>query len=175
MGNSSENTDAMARMNRLIGVLIGLARATDGNEHLISESSTAVIVDCLSAMHNNVVFDEAALERYLHRVSEEKRKMVPNCFTCAAPCGRTAAYDLQMLQAADPEIREMKMRLLGSICRIAADIRNASVMGCDDADAENVIYKALIVIGMDDYTTEDLLPIMQEVSVINRKSREREL
>ena len=33
----------------MTGALIGLARATDGNEHLISQASTAVIVEGLSA------------------------------------------------------------------------------------------------------------------------------
>lgn len=136
---------------KLIGALIGMARATDGNEHLISLSSTAVAVAALTAT------EPAHMEQLLGRVEEEKRKMVPDCFRCANPCGRTAAYDLDRLEQAEPEVRELKMQILSGIRRIASsgpEVRK---------QAEQLIYMGLVVIGMEDYTAEDLRPVLERI------------
>lgn len=127
------------------GALIGLARATDGNEHLISESSTAVIVEGLNA------FDAGQI---LEKIDAEKRKMVPGCFACASPCGRTAAFDLKELEKAEENVRVLKKQILSRLQMLAVNPRN-----CDP----NLFYKGLIVVGMEDYTAEDLRTILQEM------------
>lgn len=135
--------------NKLIGALIGLARATDGNEHLISASSTALVIESLSAS------EPARIEALLGRVEDEKQKMVPDCFLCTSPCGRTSPYDLSTLKGAAPEVREIKTQILSEIRRLAS--------GSADAKKESLFYRALIAVGMDDFTAEDLLPILQEI------------
>lgn len=141
--------------DRVIGALIGLARATDGNEHLISASATASVLDGLVATKPGTDADNYALEALLGRVEEEKRKMVPDCFLCANPCGRTSDYDLGLLNKADEQIRMLKNRILIGIQRIAAAVPpNIDYL---------IFYKALVVIGMDDYTAEDLIPVVAEV------------
>lgn len=137
--------------DKLIGALIGLSRATDGNEHLISSSSTAVIIESLTAHED----DRSILEELLRRAGDEKRKMVPDCFLCANPCGRTSDFDLAQLQRADPEIRELKVQILSGLKRIAA-----SAPGIYD---EKLLYKGLVVIGMEDYSADDLRPIVREI------------
>lgn len=134
--------------NELIGALIGLARATDGNEHLITDSSTAVIVESLRAS------DPAHMEVMLTRVEEEKRKMVPNCFTCACPCGRTDPYDLNQLDNAEPQVRELKIQILSQIRNLA----HSSMK-----DIEPLLYKALIVIGIEEFSADDLLRFLNEI------------
>ena len=140
---------------KLIGALIGLARATDGNEHLITSSATAVVLAGLRAARPETDVDGQVLEELLSRVSEEKRKMVPNCFLCACPCGRTSDFDISELDKADAEVRVLKNRILSGIQRIAAQ----SSDNCDS----RIFYQALVVIGMEDYTADDLLPILREV------------
>lgn len=151
--------------DRLTGALIGLARATDGNEHLISPSSTAVIAACLPATRPGAEPDAAELEALLKQVEQEKRKMVPGCFVCAAPCGKTSDYDVARLQSAPEEIRRLKGLLLSGIRDLAACPHR------DDA-ADRFFYKALVVIGMEDYEAEDLRPILQEAGEWNRRSRD---
>lgn len=138
--------------DRLTGALIGLARATDGNEHLISDASTRVIVESLAALGSG---DDAALEKLLARVTEEKRNMVPDCFTCASPCGKNSDYDMRALWKAPEEVRGLKKGILRSIRDIAA-------LGCRDAETERFFYKALIVLGMDGWSGEELQPIAAE-------------
>lgn len=119
--------------DKLIGALVGLARATDGQDFLITPTATALIVRALNA-------PPEAAEELLHRAAEEKRKIVPNCATCAAPCGRTADYDMEKLRAAAPEVREAKMRILTALCLLAFHFRT---------EETPLLYKGLIYIGLD--------------------------
>lgn len=146
--------DLVHLQNQLTGALIGLARATDGNEHLINTTATAVVIESLAATRPEANADRPALEKLLGRVEDEKRNMVPDCFLCACPCGRTNAYDLAKLGEADIEIRKLKFRILAAVRRLAA---------ADHPKIhEQLFYKALIVIGMDDFGIDLLLPIVQE-------------
>ena len=152
--------------DRLIGSLIGLARATDGNEHLISDSSTAVILEALSASNT----DGETLEKLRQRIIGEKRKMVPDCFVCASPCGRTSDYDMRKLWTADEDIRSLKSQILLGIRDMAPRVFRAAAQGYRDREVEEFFYKALIVIGMDDYGVEDLNPILLEMGKMNLRS-----
>lgn len=122
----------------LIGELIGLARATDGNEHLITPSATQVIRDILALEEQ--ALNEGVFAQLREEILEEKRKMVPDCFLCAAPCGKTSAYDLSSMQNHVKEHRVFKERVL-------SDLSSASV-------SEEFLYKGLIILGMDDIYPE---------------------
>ena len=169
MGVCGKNGDTAELQDKLTGALIGLARAPDGNEHRIRESATAVIIESLFATLTNVNFDNAALEKLLERVGEEKRKMVPDCFACAAPCGRNNDYDMQDLWNADEDIRSLKSLILFGIRGMAAYAYHAAVLGCHEQEVDRFFYKALIAIGMDDFGMEELLPIVMEVGEVNLK------
>lgn len=140
----------MTLQDKLTGALIGIARATDGSEHLISPGSTAVIRDALCALHQNA--DAETLGTLLRRVEAEKRNMVPNCFLCDNPCGRTSDYDMADLQRLPEHIRQLKLELLRGICRLAADGKQTVFY-----------YTALIVIGMDDFPESRLDALMEEL------------
>lgn len=126
---------------KLIGELIGLARATDGNEHLITPASTSVIVACLSV---NEDMSEEMLHEFLNRVEDQKRKMIPDCYLCAAPCGKNNAFDMDRLQNENPEIRTMKLAILNGICKL---VRSERLMNREE---ELLLYQALILIGIED-------------------------
>ena len=104
-------------MDRLLGELIGLARATEGNEHLITPAVTAVVIRCLAAAEQ----PEEKLESLLAEVEEEKRNMVPNCFCCASPCGRNNAFDLQKLREEPVDIQTKKRQILEGLQALATD------------------------------------------------------
>ena len=160
----------MALQNKLIGDLIGLARATDGNTHLITASTNKLVLDALSATMLHV--DADALLALIQRVDAEKHIMVPNCFDCASPCGRTSAYDMQNLQNANEEVRALKQLILLGLRGLACDLKSAfdAEFSCDpkpafDAalpDSETMLffYEALFAVGMDSWGTEELLPVL---------------
>ena len=133
----------------LLGQLSGLTRATDGNEHLITPSATATIRCCLTAIHR----DRGDWKALTDMVLEEKRNMVPNCFVCANPCGRTAGCDLSAFP--EGEDRDARMRLLKALCRRTAE---------DPRLAEALLYRCLICAGIDDYTPEELEELTKEIS-----------
>ena len=146
---------------RLTGALIGLARATDGNEHLITERATAAVVEGLAAPKDA---GTQTLEALLERVQEEKRKMVPNCFTCASPCGRTSDYDLRRLDLAEEEVTSLKRELLRGVGEIARLEQRPE-------GADHFLYKALIVVGMEDWSADMLRPVAEEMGrLLNRRS-----
>lgn len=159
-----QNCDGTAAQlhDQLTGALIGLARATDGNEHLISPASTAIVVESLANT------EDSALEKLLQRVKAQKREMIPDCFTCAAPCGKNNDYDMADLLREDAQIRELKLQLLSCIRIAAADARRAAGLGRHDDSVNLFFYKALIAIGMDGWQKERLLPIVQEAEEIRR-------
>ena len=50
MGVCGKREDTAQLQDRLTGSLIGLARATEGNEHFLSDSTAAVVVEGLFAI-----------------------------------------------------------------------------------------------------------------------------
>ena len=79
-GVCGKKADTAQIQDDLTGSLIGLARATEGNDHMISDSTATVIVEGLFATLTNVNFDNDALLAIMERVEIEKQKLVPNCF-----------------------------------------------------------------------------------------------
>jgi len=168
-----KKTDNGELLDKLTGELIGLARATEGNEHLVSDSTAAVIVEGLFATFANVKFDRDALVAIMERVDEEKRKLVPECYKCASACGRNNAYDMNKLwSAADEDARSLKSVILFGIRGIAAYVYHAAVSGYKDDTIHEFLYKALFAIGMDDWGMDELLPIVLELGEIFIKSKE---
>ena len=114
-GVCGKKADTAQIQDDLTGALIGLARATEGNEHMISDTTAAVIVEGLFATLTNVDFDNDALLAIKERVQIEKRKLVPNCFTCTSSCGRNNDHDMRKLWEADEDVRSLKSLMLSLI------------------------------------------------------------
>ena len=129
---------------QLAGEMIALARITDGNEHLINPDSTALLRKCLEDMDAGC----ADTEELIRRIGEEKRKMVPDCFLCANPCGKTFPFDLEEIP--EGQVRELKLAILDALCR------NPQVR-------EELLYLSLTVIGLSGYEREDLVPILEKI------------
>ena len=169
VGVCGKKADTAELEDKLTGALIGLARATEGNDHMLSDSTVAVVVEGLFATLTNVNFDNDALLAILERVDVEKRKLVPECYKCASACGRNNEYDMQKLWNADEDIRSLKSLILFGIRGVAAYAYHAAVLGYRDEAIHKFLYKALFAIGMDDWGMEELLPIVLEVGEVNLK------
>jgi len=128
----------------LLGALVGLARATDGNEHLITERITAVITQCLFAVSSG----DDRLQYFIDLATSAKRELVPDCFKCANPCGRTSPYDLSELERAPADIQEVKYRILRSLLEIAKQGTKPQTTSS--------LYRGLILIGLDGYSAAEL-------------------
>lgn len=169
VGVCGKKADTAELQDKLTGALIGLARATEGNEHVVSDSTAAVIVEGLFATLTNVNFDNDALLTIMDRVDVEKRKLVPECYKCASACGRNNDYDMSKLWNADDDIRSLKSSILFGIRGVAAYAYHAAVLDYKDEAIHKFLYKALFAIGMDDWGMEELMPIVLEVGEVNLK------
>ena len=132
---------------QLLGALIGLARATDGNEHLITPEVTQVLLACLYAEPCS----QEECEYYLSKADNVKRSMVPDCFLCANPCGKNSAYDLADLEFQPEQIRNAKYDILCTLME--------TKWSNPDSAMERKLYRGLIAIGLDGYTADELYSI----------------
>ena len=169
IGVCGKKADTAELQDRLTGALIGLARSIENNEHLLSDSTAAVVVESLFATLTNVNFDDERFYRLLEWVDVEKRKLVPECYTCTSQCGRNNEYDMNDLWNADEDIRSLKSLILFGIRGVAAYAYHAAVLGYKDESIHRFLYKALFAIGMDDWGMDELLPIVLEVGEVNLK------
>lgn len=160
-------SEQMAELrDRLTGALIGLARATEGNDYLLGDATAAVTVEGLYATQDNVHLDNDALLSLLDRVDQEKRKLVPACYVCAASCGRTNNYDMDRLRNANVEIRSLKYRILSGSRGIAACAYHLAARGYKDESIHKFLYKGLFAVGMEDWGMEELRPILGEMDTV---------
>ena len=155
--------------DKLTGALIGLARATDNNEHLVEESTNQLFLEGLFATLTNVNFDEEAFYRLLGRVDAEKRRLVRNCYECTSPCGRNNDYDMDKLWNGDEDSRSLRSLILFGVRGLAAYAYHAWVLGYKDEGIYRFIHKALFAVGRDDWGMDLLLPIVLEVGEVNLK------
>jgi len=137
--------DAMDAIYKpLFAEMISLARITDGNEHLITAASTALLRQCLTKM-GTATADVADL---CLKVVAEKQKMVPDCFRCANPCGKTFPFDFQELP--EGECGALKLQILDALC-------------CNPYLEESLLYRCLTVVSLSGYEKEELTSILQEI------------
>lgn len=117
----------------LIGAVIGLARACEGNEDILTEETFSLLREGLSCDEDN-----AAL---IDRLHAEKMRLVPRCQYCAAPCGRNNDFDMNELSLYPENIRELKRELLTLTREIARS---------DKGGEQGIFYcKAMLWFGMD--------------------------
>ena len=145
----------MTAREQLAGALIGLARAVDNNEHLITPATDAALLQALTADA------PAACAAALTALRQQKRLLVPNCFDCASPCGRTADCDFPALLDAAPAARDARLSLLDRLRTLA---RAQSTP--PDPNVCAFLYRALFALGTDTYTSADLQPYQIEAETL---------
>ena len=166
-GVCGKTADVAQLQDELTGALIGLARATDGGMQATPEA-WRLMIEGLFTTVTNVNFNEKTIRELIGRVHAEKAQLVPDCSSCAAPCGRTSDYDMNLLWSADEDIRSLKSLVLFGVRGMAAYAHHAMVLGYTDDEVNRFFAKALFAIG-EDWGMEELLPIVMEVGEKNLK------
>ena len=140
----------------LTGALIGLSRAAYGDTEP-DERTWRLLAEGLNALSGEL--SEDTLQGLTDRVRAEKKRLVPRCSECASPCGRNADYDLQDMQAAPAEVRELKYAILDVVRKLAT--KTAATPGSGEEEAGRFFAKALFALG-EDWDGELLRPILAE-------------
>ena len=168
-GICGKKADTAGLQDQLTGALIGLARATEGNVSSVTEDTHRLVMEALFATLTNVNFDNNAIEELTRRVEEEKQRLAPDCSVCGSACGRNDNYDMEKLWNANEDIRSLKSLILFGIRGMAAYAYHAALLGYTDEEVNRFFYKALFVVGMDDWGMNELLPVVLEVGEVNLK------
>lgn len=168
-GVCGKKADTAELQDKLTGALIGLARATEGNEDQVNETTDKLILEGLFTTITNVNFNNETITALISRVNVEKERLVPRCLCCSSACGRNNDYDMKDLWNADEDIRSLKSLILFGIRGMAAYAYHAEVLGYNDAEVNKFFYKALFAIGMKDWGIDELLPTVLEVGEVNLK------
>jgi hydroxylamine reductase len=122
---------------RLLGELIGLARATEGNDHLLQSATGRLVCDALAAL----IDESADLDELFERIDREKRRLVPMCYECLGGCGRNNAYDVLLLRLDAPGLRTAKYALLDRLLAAASHPQGR----------EQGLYLGLYALGREDW------------------------
>ena len=155
----------------LTGALIGLARATEGNEHLVNKETDRLLLESLQAAGDRRA-DETAVRKLIVKVREEKNRLVPDCAVCASSCGRTAEYDQREALLEGEDVRSLKSLIRFGIRDIADYAYPAARLGYRDGEVIRFLYKALYFLGWNG-GSEYLLPVAMETEEIRQRCVDR--
>ena len=171
-GVCGKSANTARLQDELTGALIGLARAAEGNEHLVTEEMNQLVLEGLFTTITNVSFNDETLNLLIKKIEDTKKKLVPNCFTCSGSCGKNNNFDMNTLWTTDEDVRSLKSLILFGIRGMAAYAYHASVLGYTDETISKFFYKALFAIGTKDWGMDELLPIVLEVGEVNLRCME---
>lgn len=171
-GVCGKKADTALLQDKLTGALIGLARAVCGNEDIVTEKTYKLIIKGLFTAVTNVNFNNETINALTEEIRHEKKRLIPRCGGCGAPCGRNDDYDMTRLWNADEDIRSLKSLILFGIRGMAAYAYHALVLGYSDDEVNRFFCKALLSVGMDDLGMEELLPIVMETGEKNLRCME---
>ena len=171
-GVCGKSANTARLQDELTGALIGLARAAEGNEHLVNEEMNQLVLEGLFTTVTNVNFNDDTLKILIYKIENAKKKLVPNCFTCSGSCGKNDNFDMNTLWTTDEDVRSLKSLILFGIRGMAAYAYHASVLGYTDETISKFFYKALLAVGMKDWGMDELLPIVLEVGEVNLRCME---
>ena len=155
----TKRTGKAGLQDQLTGVLIGIARAVDGNEHLISDSTDKILRDGLAAALPDSDLTEDSLSALIQDAEDEKRRLIPLCYECASPCGKNNNYDMRRLYTADGDICSLKLLILCGIRSMAAYARRAAALGHTDREVDRFFYQALFAVGEESFGVPELLAV----------------
>ena len=166
-GVCGKSADTANLQDQLTGALIGLARAYYGNEAYVNNETHRLVMEALFTTVTNVNFNNETVNHFIQRITAEKKRLIPLCFSCASPCGRNDNYDMSKLWTADEDIRSLKSLILFGIRGMAAYAYHAAVLGYMDEEVNQFFYKGLYAVGEEDWGMKELLPIVMEVGAVN--------
>lgn len=166
------STGTAGLREQLTGALIGIARAVEGNEHLISSSTDKIMREGLAATLSDTDLDDESLSTLIQDAEDEKRKLVPLCYECASPCGKNNNYDMRRLYTADEDICSLKLLILCGIRSMASCACRAAALGRTDREVNQFFYQMLFAIGEESFGVQELLTAAGKFGKMNLRCME---
>jgi hydroxylamine reductase len=152
------------REEKIISALIGLAGACGNNPK--SENTDRIMAESLAFPLLNPDCDEKAVLEQVEKIYAEKNVVAPNCADCKFPCGNTSDYDMSRIYSAEENVRELKLKVLYLLEKIAETaVCNTAAADCD------VLYRTLSLVSYD-LTEERLRKLADETENFLNNNRE---
>lgn len=104
--------------DKIISALIGLVGACNNNSK--TENTDNVLIKALAVSVLCKESNDESLSGIIDEIYLEKNAVAPNCAGCASPCGNTSDYDMSRMYEVEPEIRNIKLKLLSKCQNLAA-------------------------------------------------------
>ena len=136
----------------LLGALIGLVRAIDGNDELATDDTARLIRDTLASIRDGQIGGREA-GYLMDCIAREKQRFAPGCAICAMPCGRTADYDLADMDGDSPAARELKESLIARAISL-----------CDKDVPPGLVMRMLYAVGLSDASSGYLRSLDDEAA-----------
>ena len=165
-GVCGKTAETAALQDELTGALIGLAKACASSEK--TENTDRIIIEGLFTTLTNVNFNDENIKDMIKRVHAEKAVIMPGCSACAAHCGNTDDFDMNIIWNAQEDIRSLKSMILFGIRGMAAYSYHSMVLGYEEKEVNEFFYKALSVLSYDMEVSE-LLSVAMELGEKNFK------
>jgi len=124
----------------IVGAVIGLGRATEGNKNRPDKNTHQVLVRALSLINTDT--DSVSAHEITKQLHEEKFKLVPRCVTCPKQCGRNHDFHCETFETMSSETSKAKLALLSLIIEIGSH-------PLFKGERLDFIYDALFIVGSD--------------------------
>ncbi|MBQ2245870.1 MAG: hydroxylamine reductase [Selenomonadales bacterium] len=145
--------------DKLTGALIGLARAAEGNEALITPATDKLILKGLFTTVTNVNFNNETIQAIIDDIHAEASRL--------SGSGKVHDYDMEQLWNAHEDIRSLKSLILFGLRGMSAYTHHSAVLGYTDDAVLAFFYQGLRAIGQDDWGMNELLPIVMKLGEVN--------
>ena len=117
-GVCGKTSDVADLQDKLVGALIGLARAMEENEP--TEETNRLMIEGLFTTLTNVNFNRESIQQKIDEVHRVKDEIMKDCRTCKNQCGKAEDYDMNEIWHADEDTRSLKSLVVFGLKGMAA-------------------------------------------------------
>lgn len=145
---------------QLLGALVGLARATEGNVNRPTEETDRVFIKGMLMCCPGRDESLPKIQNQIEALHKEKWKLIPRCLGCASPCGRNNDFDFKELDGMQNSRLKYVLlsRLFYTTPFFAVSYENSFV----SREVMEFLYKAFFFIGYD-CEEKSLISLLEEL------------
>ncbi len=162
-----EAIDKKEKLAELLGAMIALGRACEGNKNRPDAASHKALLSAMRLTVPGTMPDCGEIEKCLENLRFEKQKLVPRCSSCEKQCGRNDEYSIYEIKSSSTETAALKEALLLGLLSMEPLMRfRLSETIFEESMA--FLYDGLFWVGKE-CKSEDLAPVLVEMLRIKQE------
>ena len=155
---------------QLIGALIGIAWAAEGNSRILGADVHNAVLTGMRTVFSETEQSQKKIIACIENLRSEKRKLVPQCFECAEPCGRNNDFDISETTESETNLSCAKFTLLTELLSLEPLLRHHQ-NGMLFERAMDFIYKGFFYMGYD-CDTKSVWTMLNEIKEVRKNLTE---